>query len=140
MNLVNEQDRVRVVFHLFDDGFQAFLKVAAIAGARQQSAHIQRVDRSTCQDLWRLALHNLAGQAFGDGGFAHPRGAHQQGVVLAPAAQNLNGAFYLGLAADQGVNIALHRFVVQVDTVFRQSGFFGFARLGLGRFVGFVRA
>ena len=41
MNLVNEQDGVGVILHLFDDGFQAFFKVATIAGAGQERAHVE---------------------------------------------------------------------------------------------------
>ena len=138
VNLVDEQDRVGMVFHLFDNSLQPLFKIAAIAGARQQSAHVERVNRSPRQNLGRLALHDLAGQAFGNGGFANSRITHQKGIVLASAAQNLNGALYLGLAADQGVNIALHRLVVQINTILRKRGFFGFARFGLGRFVGLI--
>jgi hypothetical protein len=47
------------------------------------------------QDIRRLALHDLAGQPFGDGRLAHARVAHQKRVVLAPPAQHLDAAFDL---------------------------------------------
>ncbi len=123
MNLVDEQDGVVVVFQFLDHGLQPFLEIAAIAGAGQQRAHIEREDRGAGQNLGRLALDDLLGQALGDGGLADARIAHQKRVVLAPPAQDLNATFDLGFAADQRIDVALLRFRVQIDAIFRQSRF-----------------
>jgi len=40
MDFVDEENRIFVLFQLVHHGFQAFLKVAAIAGACQKRAHI----------------------------------------------------------------------------------------------------
>jgi hypothetical protein len=55
--------------HLLD----AFLEVTAIAGSGQQAAHVQREDRRPGQHLRHLAVDDLAGEAFGDGGLADTR-------------------------------------------------------------------
>ncbi len=47
--------------------------------------------------------------------------AHVQGIVLAPAAQDLDGALDLELAADQRIDLALARRIVQIGGVFLQG-------------------
>jgi hypothetical protein len=47
-------------------------------------------------------VDDLLGQALGDGGLAHAGLAHEQRVVLAPPAEDLDGALDLGGAPDQG--------------------------------------
>ena len=118
MNLVDEQNRVLVRFQLGHDRFQPFLEITAIAGARQQCAHVERINRGVGQNLGGFARYDLACQTFGDGGFADAGVTHQQRVVLAPAAQNLNAPFHFAVAADQRVNVALARFGVQIDAIF----------------------
>ena len=137
MNFVNEKNGIRVIFHFFHHCFQPFFKITAIAGACQQRAHVQRIYRGFRQDFGRFALNNLARQTFGDGGFANARIAHQQGVIFAAAAQNLNATFHFRLAANQRVNIALSRLNVQINAVFRQGRFLRLARFGLWCF-GFI--
>ena len=43
MDLVDEQDRVRVVLQLLQHGFQPLLEIAAVLGAGQQCAHVERI-------------------------------------------------------------------------------------------------
>jgi hypothetical protein len=87
------------------------------------------------QHLGRLALDDLVGQPFGDGGLAHAGVAHQQRVVLAPAAQHLDAALDLGGAADQRVDIALAGLGVQIDAILAQRRFLGLAGLRPGGLV-----
>src|SRR3546814_15501692 len=77
---------------------------------------IRRPPRSTRTDtlfpyttLFRSALHDLARQAFRDGGLAHARIAHIERVVLRPAAEDLDRPVDFGSAADQRVNLAPRR-------------------------------
>src|SRR3546814_14352036 len=76
---------------------------------------IRRPPRSTRTDtlfpyttLFR-SLHDLARQAFRDGGLAHARIAHIERVVLRPAAEDLDRPVDFGSAADQRVNLAPRR-------------------------------
>jgi hypothetical protein len=110
VDLVDEEDRVGVILQLLHDGLQPFLEIAAIARAGQKRAHVERVDRGALQHLGRGALDDLLGQPLGDGGLAHAGVAHEKRVVLAAAAQHLDAAFDLVVAADQGIDIALADF------------------------------
>ena len=44
VDLVDEEDRVRLVLQLLEHALQALLEVAAVLGAGQQRAHVQRID------------------------------------------------------------------------------------------------
>ena len=117
VDLVDEEDRVGMLFKLLHDRLQALFEIAAIAGACEQRAHVERVDRGFRQDLRRFAPHDLECETFRDRGLAHAGIAHQERVVLAAAAQHLNATLHLVLAPDQRVDIALLGFDVEVDAV-----------------------
>ncbi|MNJ32405.1 hypothetical protein D3C77_270700 [compost metagenome] len=136
-----------MVLQLLDDLLQPLLKVAAIAGPGQQGAHVQAVDGGVLQDVGHLAVDDLARQAFGDGGLADAGIADQQRVVLGAAAQDLDRALDLGLAADQRVDLALAGLLVEVDAIGFQRlaalfddravlGLLGTGAAGRARFVG----
>ncbi len=114
VDLVDEQDRVGLLLQLLQHALQALLEVAAVLGAGEQRAHVERVDGRIGQDLGHVALGDAPGQAFGDGGLADAGLADQQRVVLAPAAQDLDHALDFVLAADQRVDLAVARELVQV--------------------------
>ncbi len=61
-------------------------------------------------------------QALGQRSLAHPGLADVQRVVLAPAAQDLDGALDLELAPDQRVDLALRRQLVEVGGVLSPAG------------------
>src|SRR5207248_1470975 len=73
--------------------------------------------RRLLEDVRDLALDDPLGEALGDGGLADARVAHEQRVVLLPAAENLDGAADLLLAADQRVDAALLGLLIEVDAV-----------------------
>ena len=135
VDLVNEEHGVVVVLQLLDHLLQPLLEVAAIAGAGQQRAHVQRVDGGVLEDVRHLAVDDLAGQAFGDGGLADARVADQQRVVLGAAAQDLDRAVDFGLTTDQRIDLALAGLLVEVDAVGLQRLA---ARLGGGRILGLL--
>ena len=94
------------------------------------------------EHLGHFRLDDLARQALGDGGLADAGVADQQRVVLLPAAQDLDRARHLGLAADQRIDAAVPRLLVEVDAVSLERtflflrfaallGFLRLARLGL---------
>ena len=114
VDLVDEEDRGRIGLQLLEHRLQALLEVAAVLGAGQQRAHVERIDAGLLEDLRHVALDDAPRQALGDGGLAHAGLADQQGIVLAPAAQHLDHALDLGLATDQRVDLAVLREGVQV--------------------------
>ena len=69
------------------------------------------------EHLRHVAHDDAARQAFGDGGLADAGIADEQRVVLLPAAQHLDGALDLGPAADQRIDAARPRLLVQVDAI-----------------------
>ena len=117
VDLVDEEDRVGIVDELLQHRLQALLEVAAILGAGEQRAHVERVHLALGEDLGHLALDDAPRQAFGDRGLADARLADQQRVVLAAAAQRLDDALELPVAADQRVDLADERLRVQVQRV-----------------------
>ena len=123
VDLVDEEHRVGVFLKLGHHGLQPLFEVAAIPGARQQRAHVERVDGGMRQHLRHFAGDDLAGQPLCDGGLADARVAHQQRVVLAAAAEHLDAALDLMRAADQGIDVALLRLRIQVHAVLAQGRF-----------------
>src|SRR3546814_17382845 len=65
VDLVDEQDRLRVLLELVDDGLQPLLEIAAIAGAGQQRAHVERVDPGIGQHVGDVAVDDPLGQELG---------------------------------------------------------------------------
>ena len=96
---------VERVEHLLD----ALLEVAAIARAGDERAQVEREDARLLQRLRHLALVNAQRQPFGQRGLADAGLADQQRVVLAAAAQHLDHALDLELAADQRIDAARAR-------------------------------
>ena len=132
VDFVNEQNSALDAFQLFHNGLEPFFEIAAIAGARNQRTHVERIDDGAAQDFGHFIIDNLARQAFGDGGLADTRITHEQRIVLLAAAKNLNGAVHFGGAADQRIHPARLGFLIQVDAIGFQRlrpllvGLFGF--------------
>ena len=149
VDFVNEEDGVGLVAQALEHALEALLEVAPVFGACQQRAHVQRVNDGAGQHFRHFAFGDAPGQPFGNGGFAYARLAHQQRVVFAAAAKNLDGALQLVLAANKRVNAPFARLLVEIDGVLLQrrllfvffSGGTVSARSGFAVFgVGFVLA
>jgi hypothetical protein len=120
MNLIDEQNGAGLLLDLGQHRLEALLEVAAVLGARHQRTHVQRVNGGIQQHVGDLIFHDHARQPLGNGGLAHAGLAHVQRIVLAPTAQDLDGALHLELAADQGIDLSLARGLVQIGGVFLQ--------------------
>ena len=88
------------------DLLQPLLEIAAIAGAGEQRAHVEREDRGVLQHFGHVAFDDALGQALGDRRLADAGIADIERVVLGAAAQHLDGAVELGIAADQRIDLA----------------------------------
>ena len=117
VDLVDEHDRAGIGLDLLDHLLEPLLEVAAVAGAGQQRAHVEREDGGVLEHVRHLAVHDAARQPLGDRGLADAGVADEQRVVLLPAAQHLDGAVDLGVAADQRIDLAFLRLLVEVDAV-----------------------
>ena len=107
MDLVDEDHRIRDGPELFHDGLETTLEFTAVAGAGQDQTHIEGVDLDVLELFGDLPLGDAQGQAFGQCGFAHTGIAHEQGIVLAATAQDLDGPVQFFLTSHQGVDPAL---------------------------------
>ena len=139
MDLVDEEDRIRVVDQLLQHRLQPLLEIAAVLGSREQRAHVEHVYLAARQNLRNLALDDTAREPFGDGCLAHARLAHKEGIVLAPPAQRLDDAFDLALAADQRIDLAHQRLGVEVERI-RLERAAGLLLLARGLLFGFAAA
>ncbi len=117
VDLVDEHDGAGKVLDLAHHRLEPLLEVAAIAGAGEQRAHVELEDGGVHQDVGHVAHDDAPCETFGDGRLAHARIAHEERVVLLPAAQHLNGALDLRPAPDQRIDAAGARLLVQVDAV-----------------------
>ena len=139
MDFVDEENRVFVLFDLLHHLLQALLEVAAIARAGEQRAHVEREHCRAVEHLRDVRIDDLAGEALGDRGLADAGIADQQRIVLLPAAQDLDRALHLGLAADQRIDAPVPRLPVEVDAISFQGAFL-FLRIAVVlRFLGIAR-
>ena len=139
MDLIDEQDGAGIGLELLDDLLEPLLEVAAIAGAGKERAHVEGEHGGVAQHVRHLAVDDAARQPFSDRGLADAGLADEQRVVLLPPAQHLDGPADLGLAADQRIDLALARLLVEVDAVRIERVAFLLllvARFGLGVLVG----
>ena len=121
MHLVNEQDDFAIgAGDFIQNRFQAFFKVAAKLGARDQRAHVQRHQFAVAQGLRHVAIDDAQRQAFGDGGLAHARLADQHRIVLGTAGQDLDGAADFLVASDHRIQLAGAGQFGQVAGIFLQ--------------------
>ena len=114
VDLVDEQDRAGVLLQLGEHALQALLEIAAVLGAGDQCAHVERVDGAVGQHVGHLVFDDHARQAFHQRGLADAGLADVQRVVLAAAAQDFDRALDLDAPADQRIDPPFHRELVQV--------------------------
>ena len=116
-------------FDFLEHGLQAVFKLAAILCAGQHRAQIERDDALVAQALRHVAGDDAPRQPLDDGGLAHARLANQHRIVLGAAAQHLDHAANLLVAADHRIELAAPRQFGQVLGVFFQRLKFAFGIL-----------
>ena len=98
-------------------GLQPLLELAAILGAGDHRAEVERHQLLALERLRHVAVDDAQRQALGDGGLADAGLADQHGVVLGAAGQHLDGAADLLVAADHRVELAVARRLGEVAGV-----------------------
>ncbi len=131
VNLVDEQDRVRIFGKLFENRLEPLFEITAVLGASKQRAHVQRINLRAQQDFRHATLNNTPRKPLGDGGFANTGLTNQQRIVLAPPAQGLNDPLELTFASDERINFAGNRQRVQIKRVIFERTAPGLLLLGL---------
>ena len=121
VQLVDEQDDVaRGGGDLGEHRLEPLLELAAVLGAGDQRAEIEREQALVLQALRHVAVHDAQRQALDDRGLADARLADQHRVVLGAAREHLDGAPDLLVAPDHRVELALARRRGQVARVLLQ--------------------
>ena len=118
VQLVDEQDDLaRRFLHLLQHRLEALLEFAAVLGAGDQRAHVERHDALVLEPLRHVAAHDALRQPFDDGRLADARLADQHRVVLGAPREHLDDAADLFVAADHRVELALRGQLGQVAAV-----------------------
>ena len=116
VELVDEQDDVAALGDLLHHLLQALLELAAVLRARDQRRQVERVDLLVLEQLRHVAVGDALGEALDHGGLADAGLADEHGVVLGAAREDLHDPLDLGLAPDDGVQLAVGRQLGQVAT------------------------
>ncbi len=122
VHLVDEQHAVAGVLDLLDDLLQALFELAAVLGAGDQRADVQRQQALALQRLRHVAGDDAVRQALDDRRLADAGLADQDRVVLRAAREDLNQPLDLAAAADHGVELAGARRRGQVDAQLVDGG------------------
>jgi hypothetical protein len=116
VELVDEEDdRAGGLLDLVEDGLEAVLELAAVLRAGDERAEVERDDAAVAQRLGHVAGDDALGEALDDRGLADAGLADEDGVVLRAAAEDLDDAADLLVAADDRVELALRGALGQVD-------------------------
>ena len=110
VQLVEEQhDLSTRLLDLLEHGLQALLELAAVLRAGEQRADVERDDAAVAQRLRDVAGDDPLGEALDDRGLADAGLADEHGVVLRAAAEDLDDAADLLVAADDRIEQAVAR-------------------------------
>ncbi len=109
VQLVDEHDDVRVVGQLLHDRLEALFELTAVLRAGDDERDVEREDALVGEEVRHVAVDDLLRQPLDDGRLADARLADEHGVVLGAAAEHLLDALELVLAADERIELVLHR-------------------------------
>ena len=119
VDLIDEQNDLSFgVSDLLENRFEPFLEFAAIFGPGDQGPHVEGDELSVLQRLRNIAVDDALSEAFDNGGLADARFADQHRVVLGSAAEDLNGAADLLVAADHRIKLAVAGCRREITSVF----------------------
>uniref|UniRef100_A0A452ZKJ8 Uncharacterized protein n=1 Tax=Aegilops tauschii subsp. strangulata TaxID=200361 RepID=A0A452ZKJ8_AEGTS len=107
--LVDEEDDLALgLLHLLEHGLEPLLELAAVLGAGDERAHVERDEADVEQVAGHVPAHDALREALHDGRLAHAGLADEDGVVLCAAGEDAHDAADLLVAADDGVELAGH--------------------------------
>jgi len=143
VQFVDEEDDLPLgLAHLLQNSLQPLFKLAAVLGARDQTAHVQGKDGLFPQTVGHVAPDDALGKSLRDGGLAHARLADQHRIVFRLAGENADHVADLRVPADHRVQLLPARPLHQIGAVLLQRviGILGIVgghriRLDLGQFL-----
>src|SRR3569623_1197477 len=103
------------------------------ARAGDQGAEVERQQRLALQRLRHVAVDDTDGKTLSDGRLADARLADQHRVVLGTAAEDLDGAANLLVAADDRIQLAVAHRLGEVTGIFLERIVLRLGRGGVGR-------
>src|SRR5690606_3444321 len=107
VRLVDEQDDgLFGRLHRIDDALEPVLELTAYAGARLQSAEVERQDAAVGEHLGHGAFGDAQGQALDQSRLTDARLAHDDGVVLAAADEHVDDLTNLLFTAEHRIDAA----------------------------------
>src|SRR5439155_7386179 len=107
VELVDEENDVAALGDLLHHLLEALLELTAVLRPGHERSEVERVDLLALEELGYLVAGDAGREAFHDGRLADSGLANQDRVVLRAAREDLHHALDLGLAAHDGVELAL---------------------------------
>ena len=103
VDLVDEDNDVRILLNLAKEGLYALLELSAILCSCHNARHVKTHDALAKENGRCALMGDQLCQSFHDGTLAYARVANEYGVVLLASAQDLRHAHDLPLASHHGV-------------------------------------
>src|ERR1043166_6219530 len=103
MQLIDEDNVLRILDQLPHDLFQAFFELSAILGTGNDQADIERKNSFVLEERRYVATDDSLRETFNDSRLANTRFAYQNRIVFRAATENLNYPLDLVIAADQRI-------------------------------------
>src|SRR5207245_3474421 len=129
VQFVDEDDGVLALHQLLHDRLQAFFKLAAVLRARDDERKVERKYLLVSEKRRNIAVGDALREPLDDGRLAHSGLADEHRIILRAAAENLDDALDLSLAAHERVERTFHGRLGQVAAELgKERGFLGAAR------------
>src|SRR2546421_4671691 len=103
MQLIDENDVLRIVDQFAHDLFQALFELAAIFRAGNDQTNVERKNSLMFEERRNFAAHDALGEAFDDGSLADARFADENRIVLGAATKDLNHALDFIVSSNQWI-------------------------------------
>ena len=107
MQLIDEDDAVLVFHQLFHDGLEALLKLTAVFCASDDERQVESEHALVGEETGYITVGDALGQSFDDRGLANAGFADEHRVVLGAAAEDLDDALELSIAAYERIELGV---------------------------------
>src|SRR5690606_25766770 len=107
VELIDEEDAVPGGLDLLDNLLQPLLELAAVLGAGDERADVKRKQALALERLRYVTADDALRKELRDGGLADAWLAHEDGVVLGTAGQDLHDPLKLRGPADDRVQLTI---------------------------------
>ena len=118
MNLIYIKNYLTLALNnLLNNRLKPLFKFSLILGARNKSAHIQRVEHFVLKVLRHISINYPLCQALSYGCLSNSRFSYKNRIVLCPSAKNLQNTPNLLVPSNNRVQFARLRPLVEVDCI-----------------------